>query len=184
MKEHHVKRAIAPAIFGAGIAPPVPTGKWIGRTADNLWKGKHNIVGQSPGQVSALLDERRAELNGGLGTAVQNQMGCTGLFSAEFFWPMGSGEGYGRVSYSYTDDIKTMNLTPSVGDQEAYGVLNASLAYSMQNSRWRFALNGHNLTDEKFLQAGYDFGAAINYISQLGFYGAPRTYSISATFTY
>lgn len=108
----------------------------------------------------------------------------TALLSAEFFWGMGSGDGYGRVSYSYTDDLKTMNLTPSVGDQPSYGLLSASLAYTMQGGRWRFALNGNNLTDEKYLQAGYDFGAAINYISQLGFYGAPRTYSISATFTY
>jgi len=50
--------------------------------------------------------------------------------------------------------------------------------------RWRFALNGANLTDKKYLQAGYDFRDAINYISQIGFYGAPRTWSVSATFTY
>ena len=108
----------------------------------------------------------------------------TALLSAELFWGMGSGDGYGRLSYSYTDDIKTMNLTPSVGDQSAYYVLDATLAYTMQDGRWRFALNGNNLTDEEYLQAGYDFGAAINYISQLGFYGAPRTWSVSATFTY
>jgi iron complex outermembrane receptor protein len=108
----------------------------------------------------------------------------TALLSAEFFWGMGSGDGYGRLSYAYTDDIKTMNLTPSVGDQDAYGLLNATVAYITQDEKWRFALNGSNLTDEEYLQAGYDFGAAINYISQLGFYGAPRTWSVSATFTY
>lgn len=108
----------------------------------------------------------------------------TALLSAEFFWGMGSGNGYGRISYTYTDDIKTMNLTPSVGDQDAYGLLNATVAYTTQNEKWRFAINGANLTDEEYLQAGYDFGSAINYISQLGFYGAPRTYSISATYIY
>jgi hypothetical protein len=85
---------------------------------------------------------------------------------------------------TYTDDIKTMSVTPSVGDQDAYGTLNATLAYTTQNNKWRFALNGSNLTDEGYLQAGYDFEDAINYISQLGFYGAPRTWSVSATFTY
>ncbi len=108
----------------------------------------------------------------------------TALASAEFFWPMAGGDGYGRISYVYTDDLKVMNLTPSVGDQKAYGLLDATIAWTTGNGRWRFALNGSNLTDEEYLQAGYDFGAAINYISQLGFYGAPRTYSISATFTY
>lgn len=82
------------------------------------------------------------------------------------------------------DDIKVMNLTPSVGDQPAYGLLDASIAWTTPNGDWRFALNGNNLTDKEYLQAGYDFGPAINYISQLGFYGAPRTFSISATFTY
>jgi iron complex outermembrane receptor protein len=108
----------------------------------------------------------------------------TALLSAEFFWGMGSGEGYGRLSYAYTDDIKTMNLTPSVGDQDSYGLLDATIAYITQNGKWRFAVNGSNLTNKKYLQAGYDFGSAINYISQLGFYGAPRTWSVSATFTY
>jgi len=108
----------------------------------------------------------------------------TALLSAEFFWGMGSGDGYGRLSYVYTDDIKTMNLWPSVGDQDAYGTLDATLAYTTQSGKWRFALNGSNLTDEEYLQAGYDFEDAINYISQLGFYGAPRTWSVSATFTY
>lgn len=108
----------------------------------------------------------------------------TALLSAEFFWGMGSGQGYGRISYAHTDDIKTMNLTDSVGDQSAYGLLDASLAYTTGNETWRFALTGKNLTNEKYLQAGYDFGSAINYISQLGFYGAPRTWTISATYTY
>jgi len=108
----------------------------------------------------------------------------TAMLSSEFFWSMGAGNGYGRITYTYTDDIKTMNLWPSVGDQDAYGLLSASLAYTTQNEKWRFAVNGNNLTDEEYLQAGYDFGDAINYISQLGFYGAPRTYSISATYIY
>jgi len=108
----------------------------------------------------------------------------TALGSAEFFWGMWGGDGYGRLSYAYVDDIKVMNLTPSVGDQSAYGVLSATVAWTTQDGRWRFAVNGNNLTDEKYLQAGYDFGPALNYVSQLGFYGAPRTWSVSATFTY
>lgn len=108
----------------------------------------------------------------------------TGQLTSEFFWGMGNGEGYGRVGYSYIDDIKTMNLIPSVGDQPGYGLFDATLAYTTGDGRWRFALNGNNLTDEEYLQAGYDFGPAINFISQIGFFGAPRTFSLTATFTY
>jgi iron complex outermembrane receptor protein len=77
-----------------------------------------------------------------------------------------------------------MNLTPSVGDQPAYGLLDASIAWTTADGVWRFSLTGSNLTDKEYLQSGYDFGPAINYISQLGFYGAPRTFSLSATYTY
>lgn len=108
----------------------------------------------------------------------------TAQVSPEFFWGMGDGEGYARITYTYTDDIKVMNLTPSVGDQPAYGLLGATLAYTTGSGHWRFAANASNLTDERYLQAGYDFGAAINYISQLGYYGAPRTYSLTATYTF
>ena len=45
-----------------------------------------------------------------------------------------------------------------MGDQDAYGLLNATVAYTTQSGKWRFALNGSNLTDEEYLQAGYDFG--------------------------
>ena len=106
------------------------------------------------------------------------------LLAAEFFWGFGSGDGYGRISYSYTDDIKVANLTPSTGDVSAYGLLDATVAYTTESGKWRFALNGKNLTDEEYIQAGYDFGSALNFVSQLGFYGAPRTWSISATYTY
>jgi iron complex outermembrane receptor protein len=109
----------------------------------------------------------------------------SGLLSAEFFWSMGNGDGYGRIGYTFTDDIKTSLLAPgSVGDQPGYGLLDATVAYITQDGRWRFALNGNNLTDEEYLQAGYDFGATLNYAGQLGYYGPPRTWSVSATFTY
>lgn len=108
----------------------------------------------------------------------------TAALSSEFFWDMAGGNGYARLGYSYVDDIKVMNLVPSVGDQSAYGVFNATVAYTTSDGNWRFALSGNNLTDEEYLQAGYDFGPTMNYIGQLGFYGAPRTFSLSATYTY
>jgi iron complex outermembrane receptor protein len=76
------------------------------------------------------------------------------------------------------------NLTPSTGDVPAFGLVDATVAYTTASGTWRFALNGKNLTDEEYMQAGYDFGSALNFVSQLGFYGAPRTWSISATYTY
>ena len=47
---------------------------------------------------------------------------------------------------------------------------------------WRFALEGKNVLDEEYRVAGYDFGNT--NISQIGFYGPPRTVSVSATYRY
>lgn len=93
-----------------------------------------------------------------------------------------------RLGYQYRDDTKVANTIMSVTDQEAYQLWDASVAYTTPNERWRFALDGQNLTDEEYRTSGYDFGPAgaglLGGLSQLGFYGAPRTVTLSATFSF
>ena len=53
---------------------------------------------------------------------------------------------------------------------------------------WRFALEGKNILDEEYRVAGYDFGnpgvGATGGLSQIGFYGPPRTVAVTATYKY
>ena len=59
-----------------------------------------------------------------------------------------------------------------------------------QPRRWRFSFDGKNLTNKYDPVAGYDFGnpppapanSFIGGISQIGFYGPPRTWSFTVQY--
>ena len=77
------------------------------------------------------------------------------------------------------------NTVRSITDQDAYDVLDLGVSYTTSSQAWRFALEGKNILDEEYRVAGYDFGNATTpHISQIGFYGPPRTVSLSATYRY
>jgi TonB dependent receptor len=68
--------------------------------------------------------------------------------------------------------------------QPAYGLANAGVAFTTGDGAWRFSLDGKNLFDHWYRVAGYDFGGAgtglLASVSQIGFYGPPRTYQVTA----
>ena len=77
------------------------------------------------------------------------------------------------------------NTIASITDQDAYDVLDLGVAYTTTSQAWRFALEGKNVLDEEYRVAGYDFGNITTpHLSQIGFYGPPRTVSVSATYRY
>jgi iron complex outermembrane receptor protein len=78
---------------------------------------------------------------------------------------------------SYRGDTSQFEI-PSPIDQEAYTLFDASLVWASTDGRINFGVHGRNLTDERYIVAGYDFVTA----TQLGltgvltaFYGDPRT---------
>ena len=111
-----------------------------------------------------------------------------GYLSAEYIWPIGAGDLSARVGYQYRDDVKTANLTPSVTDQDSYSLVDATIAYVTGDGHWRFALDGRNLTDEEYITSGYDFGppgaGLLGGLSQIGYYGPPRTVSFSVSYRF
>jgi len=71
-----------------------------------------------------------------------------------------------------------------VTDQPAYGLFNAGLAFTTTDKAWRFSIDGKNLTNRYYRVAGYDFAVRrsvphsfIGGLSQIGYYGPPRTYT-------
>lgn len=85
-----------------------------------------------------------------------------------------------RVSYSYQDEVfPTTDLSPVIR-QPAYGLLSASLIWQTAGA-WRFSLDGANLTDKTYRTTGYNI-PALGILT--GFYGAPRTYSLTATYDF
>ena len=110
--------------------------------------------------------------------------------NATYAWNLGPGTLRARAGYDWRSFTKVANTTPSVTDQPAYGLLNAGIAFTTAGNTWRFSIDGKNLTNRYYRVAGYDFGdpplgpanSFIGGVSQIGFYGPPRTYG--ATITY
>ena len=107
---------------------------------------------------------------------------------AAYVWDLPAGSLLARVGWDWRSMIKVANTTASVTDQPAYGLVDAGLAFTTSGGAWRFSLDGKNLLDRWYRVAGYDFGGTgsglLANVSQIGFYGAPRTYQITAQYHY
>jgi iron complex outermembrane recepter protein len=112
----------------------------------------------------------------------------TTFLGASYRWELGAGDLSAHLGYQYRSETKVANTTASVTDQDAYDVLDLGVAYTTASESWRFALEGKNVLDEEYRVAGYDFGSpgvgALGGLSQIGFYGPPRTVSVTATYRY
>jgi iron complex outermembrane receptor protein len=85
-----------------------------------------------------------------------------------------------RVTYSYQSEVyPTTDLSEAI-KQEGYGLLSAGFIWQTDGA-WSFALEGSNLTDKEYRTTGYNI-AALGVLT--GFYGAPRTYSLTARYDF
>ncbi|MGX8271088.1 TonB-dependent receptor [Brevundimonas diminuta] len=66
-------------------------------------------------------------------------------------------------------------------DQESYWLYDATLMWTSPDARYRVSLAGRNLGDERYRAGGYNFPGAITGDSVIGFYGPPRTVTLSVT---
>ncbi|MGC2461592.1 MAG: TonB-dependent receptor [Steroidobacteraceae bacterium] len=111
----------------------------------------------------------------------------TSSLAGVYVWNVGSGDLSAHSTFRYQSFTKLAATEPSVTDQGGYSVLDAGLAYALGKS-WRFAVEGKNILDKGYRVAGYDFGGfgsgPEGGLSQIGFYGPPRTILASVMYTY
>jgi iron complex outermembrane receptor protein len=107
---------------------------------------------------------------------------------ATYTWQLPAGALLARAGWDWRSFTKVANTTASVTDQPAYGLVDAGLAFTTNGGAWRFSLDGKNLLDRWYRVAGYDFGGTgsglLANVSQIGFYGPPRTYQVTAQYHY
>jgi iron complex outermembrane receptor protein len=102
----------------------------------------------------------------------------TSSLAGVYVWQVGSGDLSAHSTFRYQSFTKVASNEASITDQGGYSVLDAGLAYALGN-HWRFAVEGKNILDKWYRVAGYEFGGfgsgLEGGLSQIGFYGPPRT---------
>ncbi len=104
--------------------------------------------------------------------------------NAAYSWALPAGSLLARIGWDWRSFMKVANTTASVTDQPAYGLIDAGFAFTTADKAWRFSVDGKNLLNRWYRVAGYDFGSAglLGNLSQIGFYGPPRTYSATVQY--
>ena len=95
---------------------------------------------------------------------------------------------------SYRGDTSQFETPNPFLDQEAYTLIDAGIRWETADERWGFSVNGKNLTDERYIVAGYNFvtiNANGTFTPTLGlegtltgFYGDPRTVTFGIDYKY
>ncbi len=97
------------------------------------------------------------------------------------FHPMSNWEITPRVDVSYTDtQYFDAGNSPEIAQLDAVTLVNASLAFSSDDDKWRFVLSGNNLTDELYPVAGTSSLTTASGYAEI-IYARPRTFALSAT---
>ncbi len=105
----------------------------------------------------------------------------TGAATGLYVMPLDAGGTLtARASWSYQSPVDpTTDLSPAIRQPE-YHLFGASIIWQTAGA-WRFSLDGANLFDKTYRTTGYNIGA-LGILT--GFYGAPRTYSLTASYDF
>jgi outer membrane receptor protein involved in Fe transport len=113
-----------------------------------------------------------------------------------YTWYLPAGTLMARAGFDYRTYAKTGSTLASwtAADQPGYGLINADLAFTTSDKAWRLSIDGKNLTNKYYRVAGYDFGppplaAPPTYtftggVSEIGYYGPPRTFGATLSYHY
>ena len=94
---------------------------------------------------------------------------------------------------SYRGDSSQFETPNPFLDHEAYTLVDATVRWESESGRFGMTLSGKNLTDERYVVAGYNFVNIVNgaYVPTLGlegtltgFYGDPRTFTLGIDFEF
>ncbi len=108
------------------------------------------------------------------------QFSLTGI--GEYTVPLGGGDSIDFVgSASYRSKVFFDPANDPLIVQDGYWVLDAHAAYVLDDGKWEFAVFGHNLGDEKYLNMAFDL-ASFGLLQQI--VAPPRTFGIEASLRY
>lgn len=125
---------------------------------------------------------------------IQNTPAVTASLTADYTTPLYGGDLSVIGTIAYRGDTQQFELPQPQLDQDAYAIFNASLVWTSEDRRWEAAVHGRNLTDERYIVAGYDFvdenpdGSFTPTLglegTLTGFFGDPRTVTAVLRYRY
>lgn len=116
----------------------------------------------------------------------------SGSLSATYEWDFGADRiGRFNIGGKYMGDYNTGSDLDVEKHQSAYTIFNARLGFGRSDGRWMLELWGTNLTDEDYVQVGFDgplqglFPDPNNPLNTFNaFLGAPRMYGMTLRVRY
>jgi iron complex outermembrane receptor protein len=123
-----------------------PTTSWLGMSGNLSY-------------LDSSADFLDADNNGLVDTQViTNAPEVTGALNLNFNFSAWGGLVSGSIGYAYRDDSVLTNEGNGVAPivQPSYDLLNAWVGWLSGDGKWRFTINGKNLTDEEYLTNGYN----------------------------
>jgi len=163
--------------------------------------GKATIWGIEMEMTALLADNLQLDVNAGyLNSSYDEFFGDFGIDVSDQRHLVNAPEFTSRASLTYDHELGnagtlTLNgavstrsktyLTVSSSEvlaQGAFALLEASLRFTSRDQQWNIILSGQNLTDKRYREHGFDLSSAPGV--QLGYYGAPRTYSLTVRYSF
>ena len=116
---------------------------------------------------------------------MQNAPDWNGQFALNYETYMGdAGSLTFATALSYRDDVRMFDSAASIIDQEAYALWDISAIWRSADEQFTAALYLKNIADEEYRTGGYNFPATAGEDAILGFYGPPRTWSMSFGYSF
>ncbi len=116
----------------------------------------------------------------------QNTPEVTASLTARYEFPLRLFSAAGDLALngviSYRDFTYQFEIPDPLVDQPSYTLFDASVEWNSDSNRFTLGLYGRNLGDEEYIVANYNFPTIDS--SVIGFYGAPRTWTLSGTYRF
>lgn len=137
--------------------------------------------------LKATLDQFSSNRGGNLlalsGNTLPNapDFSLTGI--AEYTIPVGNGDAIDLLAAaSYRSKVYFDPANDELIAQDAYWVIDARAAYTLEGGRWQLAVFGRNLGDQAYLNMGFDLQSSFGLLQEV--VAPPRTFGLEASFRY
>jgi len=109
----------------------------------------------------------------------QNTPETTASLNLQYDVPLWAGNMTLFGGISYRDSTHQFEIPNPLTDQPAFTLYDIGAVWTSDSGKYQVGVHGRNLGDEEYIAAAYDFPTVAN--SVIGFYGPPRTYTVSGT---